>query len=181
MFRHEIREIQGHTAAGSYSNGSATNTLRTQLPEVEPQTNAVGQLAHYGSSGEAERYYRLAARQGLALAQFQLGVMIECGEIAADADWVDPLANAVMYYLFAASQGLGLALYNLASCYSNGVGVEQSLGMARTYLAQAGAHGQGDAEREIALLDAPGRIAADEVERRGTGLDSTCAVPVDSD
>jgi TPR repeat protein len=132
-----------------------------------------------GSSGEAERYYRLAARQGLALAQFQLGVMMENGEIAADADWVDPLANAVMYYHLAASQGLGLALYSLASCYSNGVGVERSLGVARTYFAQAGAHGQGDAEHEIALLDA--RIAADEVERRGTGLDRSCAVLVDSD
>ena len=133
-----------------------------------------------GSLAEAARYYRLAATQGLALAQFQLGVMLESGEIAADPDWVEPLANAVMYYRLAAGQGLGLALYNLASCYSNGVGVEQSLGMARTYFAQAGAHGfQGDAELEIALLDA--RIAADEVERRGTGLDRSCAVLVDSD
>jgi TPR repeat protein len=128
-----------------------------------------------GSLGEAERYYRLAATQGHALAQFQLGVMLESGEIAADADWAEPLANAVMYYRLAANQGLGLALYNLASCYSNGVGVERSLGMARTYFAQAGARGQGEAEREIALLD------ADEIERRGTGLDSTCPVSVDSD
>jgi len=132
-----------------------------------------------GSLAEAARYYRLAATQGLALAQFQLGVMLESGEIAADPDWVEPLANAVMYYRLAAGQGLGLALYNLASCYSKGVGVERSLGMARTYFAQAGAHGQGDAELEIALLDA--RIAADEVERRGTGLDRSCAVLVDSD
>ena len=140
---------------------------------------SVGLRDSPGSRAEAARYYRLAAQQGLPLAQFQLGVMLEWGEIDADDDWANPLANAVMYYHLAASRGLGLAFYNLASCYLNGVGVQRSLGTARTCLVEAAAHGHGDAEREIAPLDA--LLAADEVERRGTGRDNTCPISVDSE
>ena len=153
-----------------------------------------------GSREKAARYYRLAAEQGLALAQLQMGVMLESGEIDADDDdWADPLEHAVMYYRAAVSQGVRAAFYNLGSCYLNGVGVKQSLGMARWYFAEAAARGYGDAEREIAPLDA--LIAADEVVIvvsdsdsettataacavwRGTGLgyDNTCPVSVDSD
>ena len=143
-----------------------------------------------GSIAEAARYYWLSALQGFALAQFQVAVMLEQGEVEADFDAAGRLVNAVSFYRAAGRQGLGLAWNNLAFCYLEGCGVEQSLSSARWYFREAIADGyvdHVDAEREIARLDA--RIAADQVliavpdsdsdsETRGIGLgyDFSCSV-----
>ena len=57
---------------------------------------------------EAVRWYRLAAEQGLALAQYNLGVMYDNGEGVPEDD-----VEAVRWYRLAAEQGLALAQYNL--------------------------------------------------------------------
>jgi TPR repeat protein len=143
-----------------------------------------------GSLAEAARYYWLSARQGFALAQFQIAVMLEQGEAEADFDAAGQLVNAVSYYRAAGRQGLGLAWNNFAFCYLEGCGVEQNLPSARWYFREAIADGyvdHVDAEREIALLDA--RIAADQVliavpdsdsdsETRGFGLGYDFSCPV---
>ena len=143
-----------------------------------------------GSRAAATRYYKRAAAQGFALAQFQLGVMTELGECETDDDDApNAPGNAVSYYRAAGCQGLGVAWYYLASCYLDGVGVEQSLASARSYFVEAAAHGYVGAESEIAELDV--RLAEEGViagwdsdsesataVTRGVGLgyDSTCAV-----
>jgi hypothetical protein len=58
---------------------------------------------------EAVRYYRLAAEQGLAYAQLQLGVCFENGEGVAQ-DW----AEAVRFYRLAAAQSGALCAAQLA-------------------------------------------------------------------
>ena len=143
-----------------------------------------------GSLAEAARYYWLSAAQGFALAQNQVAVMLDLGEAEADFDAADRLVDAVSYYRAAGRQGLGLAWKNLALCYLEGCGVEQSLSSARWYLREAIEDGYVDyvdAEREIARLDA--RIAADQVliavpdsdsdsETRGFGLGYAFSCPV---
>jgi TPR repeat protein len=86
---------------------------------------------------EAVRFYKLAADQGLALAQCCLGVCYEYGKGVskqfASIDWrptkgvgvsKDP-SEAVRYYRLAADQGLALAQFCLGFCYNNGEGVSK--------------------------------------------------------
>jgi TPR repeat protein len=63
----------------------------------------------------AAKYYRLAADQGLALAQNALGVMLNTGDGVAQ-DYVE----AEKYYRLAAVQGDAAALCNLGGMYSSG-------------------------------------------------------------
>jgi hypothetical protein len=58
---------------------------------------------------EAVRYYRLAAEQGLARAQFHLGKCLQSGDGVAQ-DWVE----AVRYYRLAAAQVDALSAEQLA-------------------------------------------------------------------
>ena len=70
---------------------------------------------------EAVRWYRLAAEQGDAAAQVNLGVDV------LKTDGVSPRddAEAVRWYRLAAEQGDANAQYSLGSMYENGRGVPQ--------------------------------------------------------
>ena len=69
---------------------------------------------------EAVKWYLLAAQQGYADAQNDLGVMYENGKgIAEDA------IKAVKWYRRAATQGHSDAQYNLGFMYYAGSGVDQ--------------------------------------------------------
>jgi TPR repeat protein len=64
---------------------------------------------------EAVRYFRLAAEQGLDVAQKELGVMYEEGRgVARDG------AAALRWYNLAAEQGLADAMFRVAVCYEHG-------------------------------------------------------------
>jgi uncharacterized protein len=69
---------------------------------------------------EAVRWFRLAAEQGLANAQYNLGLMYEYGH-GVPQDY----AEAVRWYRLAAEQGITSAQYNLGVMYENGKGVPQ--------------------------------------------------------
>ena len=64
---------------------------------------------------EAVRWFRLAADQGGALAQFRLGVRYANGEGVPEDD-----TEAVRWYRLAADQGNARAQYNLGVMYSTG-------------------------------------------------------------
>ena len=67
---------------------------------------------------EAVRWYRKAAEQGIAQAQYNLGVCYEFGKgVSKDQ------AEAVRWYRKAAEQGDARAQCNLGYCYNNGVGL----------------------------------------------------------
>ena len=67
---------------------------------------------------KAVEWYRKAAEQGLAEAQYNLGVMYLNGTGVAKDE-----AKAVEWYRKAAEQGLAMAQYNLGVMYLNGMGV----------------------------------------------------------
>jgi len=66
------------------------------------------------------KWFRKAAEQGYAAAQYNLGVCYKKGEgVSQDK------AEAVNWYRKAAEQGVAKAQYNLGVCYDNGEGVSQ--------------------------------------------------------
>ncbi len=70
---------------------------------------------------ESIKWYTLAAEQGNANAQFNLGYMY-CNGQGVDPNYVE----SFKWYKFAAEQGNANAQYNLGVMYGNGHGVEQS-------------------------------------------------------
>ena len=71
---------------------------------------------------EAAKWYRLAAEQGDAHAQFNLGASYTAGRGVPQND-----AEAVKWYRLAAEQGDSLAQFNLGAMYSSGGGVPKDL------------------------------------------------------
>ena len=67
---------------------------------------------------EAVRWYRMAAEQGLAEAQYNLGYRYANGRGVLEDD-----AEAVRWYRMAAEQGYAMAQVNLGYRYDNGEGV----------------------------------------------------------
>ncbi|WP_249332076.1 tetratricopeptide repeat protein, partial [Pseudoalteromonas rubra] len=83
------------------------------------------------SDEKAVEYYRLAAEQGYADAQYNLGFMYELGKGVAQSD-----EKAVEYYKLATEYGQARALLNLAYCYFQGKGVDQSFTETKTLCEQ---------------------------------------------
>ena len=78
---------------------------------------------------EAVKWYRLAAEQGDALAQNNLGAMYDNGE-GVPQDY----AEAVKWYRLAAEQGYALAQNNLGLMYEDGHGVPRDYVRAHMWL-----------------------------------------------
>ncbi len=92
---------------------------------------------------EAARWYRLAADQGHATAQFNLGVMYFKGEgVPQD------VAEAVRWYRLAADQGDASAQFNLGVMYAKGEGVPQDYVTAHMWANLAAYRSAGE-EREM--------------------------------
>ena len=70
---------------------------------------------------EAIKCFREAAEQGLAISQYNLGVLYQYGEGVEKDE-----AQAVDWYRKAAEQGHMKAQHNLATCYLHGMGVPQN-------------------------------------------------------
>jgi len=80
-----------------------------------------GDEAYFASDyAEAVKWYRLAADQGYAAAQFNLGDMYDNGQGVPEDD-----VEAVKWYRLAAEQGDSRAQYNLGVMYDNGRGVPE--------------------------------------------------------
>jgi TPR repeat protein len=85
---------------------------------------------------EAARWYRLAADQGLADAQSNLGQMYTLGN-GVPQDYVE----AARLYKLAADQGNASAQMSLGNAYANGVGVIQDYETAHMWANIASANG----------------------------------------
>ena len=101
-------------------------------------------------TAEAAKWYRLAANQGDANAQYNLGATYENGR-GVPQDY----AEAVKWYRLAADQGLALAQYRLGVMYGTGQGVPQDYVQAHKWLNLAAA-----------------RFAASETEKRDVAAKS---------
>ena len=112
------------------------------------------------------RWYRLAAEQGFASAQYNLG-----GRYAEGRGVLKDDAEAVRWYRLAAEQGHASAQYNLGVRYTLGQGVLKDSVLAHMWLNIAGAIGNEDARD---LRDALERdMTRDEISR-ATELARTC-------
>ena len=86
----------------------------------------------------AVKWYRLAAEQGYADAQFNLGVMCDNGTGVTQDD-----KAAVKWYTLAAEQGDADAQSNLGVMYGTGKGVIQNYVYAHVWLSIAASSGEG--------------------------------------
>jgi len=89
---------------------------------------------------EAARWFRKAADQSMAEAQFNLGLMYDEGIGLPKSD-----TKAVAWYLYAADQQFPPAQFNLGVMYHHGRGVPQSDLEAAKWWTQAAEHGDVDA------------------------------------
>ena len=101
---------------------------------------------------EAVRWLRLAADQGHADAQNNLGLMYADGRGVVEDD-----AEAVRWLRLAADQGVAGGLYNLGVMYADGEGVLQDNVTAHMWFNIAGANGDED-----------GRDNREKIERKMT-------------
>lgn len=97
---------------------------------------------------EAEKWYRLAAAQGFAKAQYNLGVMFS--NSTRNPSGVDQdFTEAVKWYRLAAAQGLKEAQFNLGLRYHNGEGVDQDTEEAFKWYRLAAAQGLAEAQNTL--------------------------------
>ncbi len=90
------------------------------------------------------KWYRLAAEQGYAKAQSNLGRKHRAGQGAPQDN-----AEAVKRYCMAAEQGLAVAQYNLALMYAKGDGVTQDDVLAHMWFSLAVGQGHQDARQGL--------------------------------
>jgi TPR repeat protein len=91
----------------------------------------LGSLYHQGNHHDggvpdlekAAKYYDQAARQGLAIAQYNLGVLHMAG-VPSNGRVVKNESMAIEYWKLAAENGVDLACVNLASLYTSGTADE---------------------------------------------------------
>ena len=94
------------------------------------------------------------AQQGIALAQYNLGVLYMKGQGVAPDD-----AQAVRRYRQAAAQGYALAQHNLGLMYVEGRGVAQDLAEASRLFAKAAEKLPPGRDREMAVQARAGRAS----------------------
>ena len=99
------------------------------------------------SHQRARELYELAASQGYADAQYNLGNM--CNGQGVDQNY----ERAKEYYEAAARQRYAQAQYNLGILYYNGQGVEQSFERAREWWMKAAEQGEEGAINGLQMLD----------------------------
>ena len=97
--------------------------------------------------GKALKWYRRAAEQGHADAQFSLGVMYRNGQGIAQDD-----SEAVKWYRLAAEQGHAKAQNNLGLMYDNGQGVPQDYGEAVKWYRRAAEQGHANAQNNLGVM-----------------------------
>jgi hypothetical protein len=96
---------------------------------------------------EAVKWYRLAAGQGNAKAQSNLGVMYDLGR-GVPQDY----AEAVKWYRFAAGQGNAKAQYNLGLMYKRGRGVPKDYAEAHKWFNLAASRGHKEAVKNRGIV-----------------------------
>ena len=123
---------------------------------VEKNTEAIRQLSEsINVKNEIE-----AAKQGSAIAQFNLGAMYHKGEGVPEDN-----VEAVKWYRKAAKQGHAEAQYNLGLMYRKGEGVPQDDVEAVKWYQKAVEQGHASAQNNLGLMYAKGEgVPQDDVE-----------------
>jgi TPR repeat protein len=158
-------------SAADWSTRSGDQVLasvlaRVDLAQIKALANTgdaraqtlVGLAFDWGRGGEAQDFaqamtwYRKAADQGNATAQFGIGRLYDNGH-GVKQDY----AQAMTWYRKAADQGNATAQYNIGVLYDNGHGVKQDYAQAMTWYRKAADQGYADAQNNIGFLYANGQ------------------------
>ena len=166
----------------SPAHGGAQDSLAVSCPSVDSRSSIerltqcadaghvvaqfwIGAKHGTGTGGvekdpeEAVRWYWLAAQQGYAPAQSNLGWMYDNGDGVAEDD-----AEAVYWYELAADQGNAQGQYNLGWMYDNGVGVPVDAVEAVRLYRLAAEQGYADAQLNLGTMYANGQgVLQDDV------------------
>ena len=118
-----------------------------EIGRSPPAQKKTGYLHLTDEQFDDDLYYRLAADQGLAQAQYNLGVMYEKGE-GVPQDY----AQAVKFYRLAAAQGHAWAQYNLGLMCHDGRGVPQDYAQAKKYYRLAADQGDVNARNDLGVM-----------------------------
>ena len=110
-----------------------------------------GRAGPESDPAEAAKWYRLAAGQGHAIAQNNLGSMYAYGRGVPQDD-----AEAVRWYRQAAEQGAAEAQYNLGLMHANGRGVPENDAEAVKWYRLAADQGLARAQHNLGLIYANG-------------------------
>ena len=131
------------------------------LPAVTWADFQVGLDAYnQGDFAEAYKQWLPLAEQGVASAQFNLGLMYANGEGVPKDD-----QEAVRWLRLAAEQGLADAQYSLGLMYANGEGVPQDSGEAVRWYRQAAEQGVASAQYNLGVMYDDGRsVSLDYVQ-----------------
>jgi hypothetical protein len=104
--------------------------------------------------GEAVRWYRKSADQGLATAQYNLGIMFANGQGVKQDH-----GEAVRWYRKSADQGHAEAQCNLGIMYANGHGVKQDHVEAIRWYRKSADQGLAEAQMALGVVYASGQEA----------------------
>ena len=96
---------------------------------------------------EAAKWFAMAAEQGYAKAQYNLGTLYESGDGVGKS-----MAQALKWYRLAAEQQDAPAQYALGTLYRDGQGVKKNTRLAREWLQRAAAQGHAPAKKALAQL-----------------------------
>jgi hypothetical protein len=109
---------------------------------------------------KALKEWRPLAEQGVAAAQYQLGILYAEGKGVAASDLI-----AFAWFQRAADQGVAAAQYNLGVSFAEGLGTRQDLGSAAKWFRRAADQGMPYAQLNLGLLYSTGRgVPKDNVE-----------------
>ena len=133
--------------------------MSAELDNAEAQ-NMTGMCYYEGigvgkNEKEAIKWYKKAAKQGLAVAQYNLAHLIACyfdGNGVVEKD-----SEAFKWYKEAAEQGLAEAQNMLGYCYENGFGVTKNEAEAINWYYKAAEQGQVNAKHNLAVCYFYGR------------------------
>ena len=138
-----------------FSRGENTPVITPPQPAPQPiVTETPKQLYNKGlryyeakDYNQAVYWYRKAAEQGNATAQFNLGVFYASG-YGVNKDYY----QAVYWYKRAAEQGNMYAQCNLGVCYESGIGVNKDIEQAVFWYRKAAEQGYANAQKALQRL-----------------------------
>jgi TPR repeat protein len=107
-----------------------------------------GTLGVAKDEAEAVKWFRKAAEQNVADAQFSLGVCYAIGQGVTKDD-----AEAVKWFRKAAEQNYARAQYNLGVCYDSGEGVAKDEVEAYKWWLLAAGQGNDDAKHNMTIVE----------------------------
>ena len=148
--REEIRKLSKRASDGLF--GEADARAQYELAETYQYGNRIER-----NFDLAVKWYRKAAKQGHAAAQYKLGVAYYCGR--ASSWFGDRRQQTVEWYRKAAAQGYAPAQCELGNAFADGYGVEKDLKQAFEWYQKATSGG-----------DLQGQLKLGEAYEKGQGI-----------